>query len=544
MYEERKATSNGSGRVPWRLCGNGDASRPQKGLRIALKRLCRNQGRDWRPAGGKVRHSPWRYLCPRLADVLFLAIFASVLLEGPHLFNADGDLGRHITIGRYILSTHSIPTRDLFSHTMAGQPLALHEWIAQVIFAWTHEVLSLGGPVLVTALVLAACLSFLYYDSVRRSGLPLLSALFVLWAAAASTLHWLARPHVFTFGMLAVWTWLLERVARNQRTPAWLFGACMLVWANTHGAFLAGFAVWAIYLASDIIEARGFRRPGRAKVLLSVGLVAFAATLVNPVGIDLWRTVFGFLSSSYLVSHTVEYQSPDFHSPNSWPFLLSTVLCIVALAFNRKRVPLRYALLLGAWTGMGLYSARNIPLYAIVATPILGDVTSGLVSSERWRAIETNILRIDQSVRGWALPVLSILAAVVLLSTPAAQARNVFDPSLFPVHAVDWMQEHHIKGRIYNHFPWGGYLLYRLWSGQLVFIDGQTDFYGEALAREYLEIATVSAGWEELLAKYQVGIVLVPTDSPLASALSQAKDWTRVYQDRTAVILVSTAYER
>ena len=73
----------------------------------------------------RIRSLSWsRLLMPRIEDVLFIAIFFAVISLGPRLMNMDGDLGRHLTIGNYILEVGSIPIRDVFSHTMHGLPLS------------------------------------------------------------------------------------------------------------------------------------------------------------------------------------------------------------------------------------------------------------------------------------------------------------------------------------------------------------------------------------------------------------------------------------
>ena len=90
---------------------------------------------------------------------------------------------------------------------------------------------------------------------------------------------------------------------------------------------------------------------------------------------------------------------------------------------------------------------------------------------------------------------------------------------------------------MFNYFVWGGYLLYREWPEMNVFIDGQTDFYGEELSREYLEVLALDPGWEDVLAKYNVDWVLLPVDELAARTLQQKADWTVVYKDGTAVIV-------
>ncbi|MCX8063058.1 MAG: hypothetical protein N3D16_10805, partial [Anaerolineales bacterium] len=60
---------------------------------------------------------------PKIEEILFLATLVGILGIGPRLLNQDGDLGRHLTLGYYILSSHTIPTQDLFSHSLYGLSL-------------------------------------------------------------------------------------------------------------------------------------------------------------------------------------------------------------------------------------------------------------------------------------------------------------------------------------------------------------------------------------------------------------------------------------
>lgn len=91
---------------------------------------------------------------------------------------------------------------------------------------------------------------------------------------------------------------------------------------------------------------------------------------------------------------------------------------------------------------------------------------------------------------------------------------------------------------MFNEFTWGGYLLYRLFPLKRVFIDGQTDFYGEALTREYLRILNAEAGWQDTLNQYDVRWVILPPSRPLTRELTRTKGWREFFRDATAVIFV------
>lgn len=461
-----------------------------------------------------------------------------VILYGPRTFNLDGDLGRHITIGNYIIENLTIPRTDISSHTMTGQALTPHEWLAQVLFALVHRILGLPGVVLLTALVISTAFTIVFYESQEYSKAPIISLGITILAAAASSLHWLARPHVCTFIFLAIWSLLLERVRRGKYVPLWAFGLLMLVWANTHGAFIAGFVTWGAYTAGELFEAWKTHqwKGSRLKPWGMIGVVSFVVTLINPVGIHLWGTSIGFVSNHYLVNHTQEYLPPDFHNPATWPFLLLIAFSVWMLGGKKKPLPVTHSLLLAGWMIMGLYSARNIPLFAIIAAPILSEMTAENLANSRWKAIEHNLLKTDQGLRGATWTIIGILGAILLMSTSAMQSYNRFDATVFPVEALNWLETHPQKGKVFNYFPWGGYLLYRQWPETLVFIDGQTDFYGESLTREYEQVISAAQDWKAIMNKYQIAWAIIPSTSNLTSTLSE-NNWEILYRDKTATIL-------
>lgn len=475
------------------------------------------------------------YLFPNLRDALFIAVLLAVFAQGHMLLNADGDLGRHITIGNYIAETRTIPTTDVFSHTMYGERLVPHEWLVQWVFGRVHALAGLDGIVILIALLIAAAFTLVYREMRIRNTQSLIAFGVAVLAAYASSLHWLARPHVFTFLFLAVWTHLLAD--RNSRL--WYFPLIMLVWANAHGAFITGFAVWFAHMAGwgwDYIHKRSDR--SRGLQLGMIGLSSFAATLINPAGWDLWRTSGGYYGNEFLVNSTVEYLSPNFHNWSTWPFLMMLAICLLGLGF---RVKLRTyeAFLLVGWTMLSLYSARNIPLFAIVTAPYVATVIHTILPPVNFLPkIEKPLNRIEGNQRGVILPLLAVVLLVSsAMSNKGLNPVNVFDPGKFPVHAVDWLEKNPQEGRMFNNFIWGGYLLYRLFPRDLVFIDGQTDFYGEVLSHEHSQVVRLEEGWEEILAKYNVSWVIVETDRPLVSALQAELEWRVIYQDGTATIL-------
>jgi hypothetical protein len=497
-----------------------------------------------------------RALLPSLEILLFLLVFYISLFFMPDMLNSDGDLGRHITVGSYILDTHTIPTTDIFSHTRYGQPLVLHEWLSEVVFASAYRAAGLNGVAWLTAFVLAL-ISFVLALGLRALGVSsLITFLATLAAYFTGMIHALPRPHLFTLLLFTLFLIFLELYRRRDTLitnpsaanlrGSWLarYGLLvlliplMVLWANFNGAFVLGFFVLGIYMVGAILE----RAPRRA-LIFGVTLVAcFLATLVNPFSIGLEQHVFGFMGNRFLVDNTVEYLSPNFHNISAWLFAAWILFSIVLVGRTTTLVSWTGLLLLGAWTAFGLYSARNIPNYAQIAAVVTAPVAEawliGGLPGLRMRF--NNLDRVAPSGAGWVwgIVVVALLIGLQAGGThfDARDTGNVFTTRAFPVNAVDFIQAHPPQGNMFNEYTWGGYLEYRLFPNQRVFIDGDNDFYGEALVREYLQVVNAEEGWQAVLNKYNVQWVIVPPERGLVKELARTAGWSEVYRDEGAVV--------
>ncbi|BAJ63185.1 hypothetical protein [Anaerolinea thermophila] len=485
---------------------------------------------------------------PSMKVLLGLMFFLAVLSMGERMMNVDGDLGRHLTIGNFILDTGWIPNRDVFSHTMAGEVLTPHEWMAQVVFALMERWFGLAGVVWLCALMVALTVMLVFRLSWERSGGWLSSLLVTLLAMAASSLHWLTRPHLFTFLFLAIWLKGLEDLFQRKRYGLLVLPVLMLIWANTHGAFLAGFVVWVVYgvgiLWRTWVEKTPFTSlSGVFRDWFWVGGLSLIASLLNPSGVDLWKTSVGYVRNAYLVGHTAEYLSPDFHTPGAFPFLLMVLGILGVWGISHQKPRVDEVLLVSLWIAMALYSARNIPLFAVVSAPVLAksihtafqEWAESVPWFKKLRDLDLRMHAVDSKAGGWVTFLLIVVFMAWTARAGLIPAR--FQSEVFPVRAMDWLEAHPQEGNVFNYFPWGGYILYRAFPDIRVFIDGQTDFYGEALTREYEQVITLQDGWKDVLDKYRVQWALMPESSMLSKALERELNWEVVYRDQVSVIL-------
>ncbi|MGC2448558.1 MAG: hypothetical protein WA477_13015, partial [Candidatus Sulfotelmatobacter sp.] len=122
----------------------------------------------------------------------------------------DAGIGWHIRTGQQILATHTVPRVDSFSSTMDGKPWFAWEWLYDVSVGALDSFCGLNGPVWLTAIVIAIVFGWLFRLLIQR-GMNLMFALLIwLLAISASTIHFLARPHVLSWLFALASLWILD----------------------------------------------------------------------------------------------------------------------------------------------------------------------------------------------------------------------------------------------------------------------------------------------------------------------------------------------
>jgi hypothetical protein len=484
-----------------------------------------------------------RWLMPDFSLCLWLALLL-VLLAQPSrtaMVASDGDACMHWRVGEDMLRSGQIVRADHYSHTMPGAPVITKEWLAELFFAAAGRLGGLYGLSAAGALLIATTFWLLHRRLLRDGNDLLVATLVALLAAWAGVIHWLARPHVFTFLMVVLWNGALRRFEDDGRAGrlAAMLAVLMLLWVNLHGGFLAGFIILGAYWLGAAVESvrptETVPRPAAKRkfaVLTLAGLLALAVSLLNPNGWHLHQHNLQFMRSSYLTGLLFEHQPVDFHSTDALGFLVWLAALVTALALRqRPRLPASAVILAAGWTYLALYAARNIPLLALVTAPIVASSFSARARG-RWREVSQRLGVLNSASNGWPVVALAALAAIVWVPRPTAMP-----PNRWPVDAVKFIQEHpgQFTGNMLNQHVWGGYLMWVM-PERKVFVDGRTDFYGEAFIRNFLDLTQLRPGWREKLGAGRVSWTLLTTGHPLTQALAALPEWRVVYSDPLATV--------
>ena len=459
----------------------------------------------------------------------------------------DPDFFWHVTAGRLIAVTGSVPSVDPFSFTWGGRPWTPHEWLSELLIH--HLVATVGetGALVVFGLIVGSVFAVLAVALARRGVRTLAIALPSCLGALIVASYATVRPQAISWLFMAALVAGLMELRPAHRYRLLLLGPFFALWANLHGLYVVGLGVVALY-ALFTLFGRTPMAPARWWVIGS-GVAALLGSALTPAGLAGLLYPLRYVDAGdWGLANIQEWGSPDFHDPAHLPLLA----LIVAVAVNAGRATPGWLVALSyVGVAMALVALRNAPLAAIFALPTLAiglDHRLRSPGTVRWLRNRTRppALRVQAFRRVMELALGAVVVggsiALALPGSAWAPAGGDRQRAEFPVRATDVLARHRPDARVLAEYGWGGYVIWRLYdSGGRVFVDGRNDMYDQQILEDYSSIRAADAGREGLLAKYRVEAILFPPDVPLVRVLDAAgaaSGWCEAYRDESQVLFL------
>jgi hypothetical protein len=475
----------------------------------------------------------------RLAMViLFVAIFA-MAVRPP----ADTDTWWHLAAGRVTAESGHILQADLFSHTRYGARWVNHSWLSQVLLYGLFDVFSYVGLGVWIGVVVTAAFAFVY---LQMEGGVFTRAFILVLAAATSAVIWSARPQLFSFLLTAVVGWVLYQYKWRGRNRLWLLPLLFVLWVNLHAGYALGFIVIVGFVAGEVLNhllvqfapaddpapVVGWRGLG---LVVGVTLLSALLLVINPNGPRMWTYYLETVRIGALQDFIQEWQSPDFHPLHAQPFIWLLLATMAAMGLSERRVDGVDLALVGGMAYAALLAWRNVGPFALVAAPALSRHVTSLLSARHSSARRRP--SVQRALLNWGVVLVIVVATAFRVYLPLRPGSDeALQREGLPVDAVEWLQGRRPAGQLFNHYNWGGYLIWRLWPEQLVFVDGRTDLYGDGFLRRYAAVQAARPGFEEVLEAHEVELVMMPAEGPLAAQLASRAAWEAVYRGDVATV--------
>ncbi len=455
----------------------------------------------------------------------------------------DTDTWWHIRSGEYTL-TQGMIYADPFSFTVNGQPWVNHSWGSQIILYTVWRLAGNVGLSLYTSVLATAGMAFVYR---MCAGNTYLRAFALIIGAAAASVFWSARPQMFSFLLSAILLYILYLNKRQKIDRLWLIPPLMALWGNLHAGFSIGFILLFGSIAGEVLN-NIFNRGGEEVVPVSVvrkmvlvTLVSIAVMVINPNTIQILALPFQTVSIGALQNFIQEWNSPDFHGRQTWPFVFLLLGTFGAVGASNKRLDWTDFLLVSGTAFLSLLAGRNIATFAIVATPVFTYHLDAILSERGW--VLNPVRRVSAVMARLNVVLLSAIilgAFVVIVGVLNAKSVREAQEQYLPLRVTEFLNAEQPAGPMFNSYNWGGYLMFAV-PQYPVFVDGRTDLYGDAFLTRWLQTATGGDGWRETLDEYGINLVVVENGSGLARQLATDSGWRLIYprpedEDEQAVV--------
>ena len=464
------------------------------------------------------------------------------------------DFWWHITIGREILTTGTIPAVDIYSYTEAGQPYPSYQmfWLMEIML---YGIYHLGGPALVIfifSLLIDAAYGVIFWLCRQTSGSWRIGALGVLFAAALGLNDWNVRPQGITFLLASLFLLAIYQY-QKQRKWGWLLilPVGMIVWVNSHGTFIIGLALAGIWLGQEIWDTIKSQRKSTETISLKglivpavALLITIIACLVNPRGLGIIGYIRTLTGNSAVQNLVTEWAPPTFNSLMGVIFYIGLLGCAIVFALSPKRPNFFQLVTFLIFGILGLRTARGSVWFGLVMAPTLFQHIS-LIIRDIYKKDQPTVKAAGSLYLNIIFTAVVLLMGVISLpwfkaALPLPQAKAGLISTETPIQATQVLLEQKMPGKIFNAESFGSYLIWAAYPPYQVFIDSRIELFSEKVWLDYLNISNANGNWEKSLSEYGVNTLMLSSTEQfgLIEAAKEASGWEQIYQDPAAVIFV------
>ncbi len=470
--------------------------------------------------------------------ILLLALLFVLALRFP----SDPDMGWHLRNGADLLKGFNFTGGDIYSWTMTGYPWVPHEWLTDIFMAVINNSFGLWGLVI----VFTSLIAYLFYFAagIFKTN-KITQAIIAIIALSVSYNIIGIRPQMITLLGVAIVLYILfkTRETGSDRLVK-LLPLLFFLWVNLHGGFGIAFVIIATFLFAEFIKiillgkAKAKEKILSIKQIKNIGLftgLGFLATLVNPSGWKVYLEIYQTFSDREILNSISEWISVSLHNPASYNFALLAIIILVLLFINKWKVDITKLILAGVIFYFSTGSWRHVPLFAIVAIPLLAEQISYVIGKE-----------LKEFSKHIFMPFIVLVMVVIVgsnyyinygvgLNNEAVYANL----GNYPYGAVEYMKANDVGNRLLNEYNWGGYLIWK-YPEEKVFIDGRMAIWKwndiEIFKETKLILGEHRQNLLDGLERWDIDHILTTSTHPIKTILKKEEDWKKVYVDEVATV--------
>jgi len=450
----------------------------------------------------------------------------------------DPDIWWHFRTGQWIFSHGQVPVTDPFSTYGMGKPWVAYSWLFEILVYALFTKLGLMG-ILVFTVSMSFLIALVLHGALRQARLPFIVEVFPMAAALGAMSSLLSpRPWLFSILFFTVELFILFHVRRTGKiAPLVALPPLFVLWANLHIQFIYGLAVLGLFLMEVLLSQlpslegdKAVSAPsplGRLSFLL---LACLLATLITPYHFRLYTPILEYVGQTGAFQVVMELLPLSVRSLTDWLVIGLTIVAAFVLGWQRAWLPFPTLLLLMG-TFLAFRARRDVWVLALAAVFIISEFGGFVRSEPSFSFTKVRIICV--------IVVLTVAIYLIGLRRQISeqQLESVAERR-FPVAAVKFINEKNFPGPLYNHFNWGGYLIWAL-PRLLVSMDGRTNLHGDQRIEQSFNTWSGLRGWESDPELMKARLIIGDVKYALTSLMRTDSRFKLVYEDGVAAVFVT-----
>lgn len=451
---------------------------------------------------------------------IFLLLILSFSMICTMYIVVDNDYFWHITAGKYMVSHHTILTKDIFSWVVVNKVWISHEWLFEVII-YTLSLISKHHIIIFSFINIFILLIILFLHNKNNYSKNTLFTLgWLLFYIMLNSNLISPRPQLISSWLLALTLYLLFDLKNNENSKKIYFLPLIsLFWSNVHGGssclsyllvtlfILIGFCS----VDNHILKNDRLMRKQQQRLLI-VLMMTIISIMINPHGIRMLIYPYENIMNYTMKKNIIEWRSTNLYEWYDIVYYVFILIIVILMLKSKKRVNLIDISLTLLFCYMGIRSVRFWNYGYIASTFFIFDYIQKRKDDPKTKEILLGT---------------SITLIVIFCLTLTNTSQRINKTKYVSDRMIKKIKKEKPK-KLFNLYDQGGYLINQ---NIKVFIDGRADLYTCYNYQDYLDISHDKANTTKLMDKYQFDYLLVNDDFDILKYLKNNHHYKIILTD-------------
>ncbi|MBU0664942.1 MAG: hypothetical protein KJ990_10415 [Proteobacteria bacterium] len=461
----------------------------------------------------------------------------------------DGDIWFHLLYGRFILESHTlILDHTIFTWTPSDNNTIYCAWIGHVLYYLLYKFTGYTGIIVLRYIAASTLFLAIFYLARQRNTLynPItwFTATLCILAIGPATLD---KPELLSLSLMTmlVLNWYKIKLSeKNIIYHIYLFPLLMLVWVNTHGAFIFGCIFLFCVGLGETINQLFYQKNGLPKKnyyhLCTALVLSAGATLITPYGYEYIQQLILAVFDKKLAndfSFVLSYMKTFDVNGLRMPLFAYTAVGLLVLVFvpslRRKQLDLVpiisnlvFAFLFTRYT-RSIY--LWVPVFSLCVVYYAASIT--IINPLKKRLFVVTFALVSFTLSGW----------ILYQEKCYPSKERWLDFGLCEIAAIDdeisFIQENFPNAKVGNVYDHGSYMLWKMWPKTKVMIDARY-FPFRGWFKEYIDFE-MGLNVETFIQKYPFDVIEIKHSSlSLLRWFHRSKEWKLAFYGKGAAVFV------